>query len=222
VYVNHTTKEAAWAPPPAWAPWELLRQPVDAGRHLVMPQLLLAYKDLFRVSGDKSAELYTGSPAMHSAQLDLLLVRPPAFWQLRLQTLFAPSGQPRVAARDASIAARVQCLFWGFGCQGRGAPDGEPRHAPRACSYMLYWLCCLSMHSPHFASTSHSLMHTVQLGLLLCCSMLTNSVDGDKSSPGMASTVTLSAQFDLLLVRSSGLRVHGCVLHSRAVHSQWC
>jgi hypothetical protein len=80
VYVNHKTKEAAWTPPPAWKEWELLRQPVDVARFLVMPALLLAYKDLFRVSGDKNAELYTGSPAMHSAQLDLLLVRLSVAW----------------------------------------------------------------------------------------------------------------------------------------------
>ena len=78
VYINHSTKKTSWKPPPAWHAWELLKQPVDSARHLVLPQLLLAYKDLFRVSGDKSAELYTGSPAMHSSQLDLLLVRAPS------------------------------------------------------------------------------------------------------------------------------------------------
>ena len=75
VYVNHTTRATSWTPPPAWNEWEFLKQPVENVRHLVMPQLLVAYKDLFRVSGDKNAELYTGSPAMHSSQLDLLAVR---------------------------------------------------------------------------------------------------------------------------------------------------
>ena len=74
MYVNHKTKEAAWKPPAAWLEWELLKQPVEAVRHIVLPMLLLAYKDLFRVSGDKNAELYTGSSAMHTAQLDLLMV----------------------------------------------------------------------------------------------------------------------------------------------------
>jgi hypothetical protein len=75
VYVNHDTKATRWDPPAAWNEWELLRQPVERLRRLVHGPLLAAYKELFRVSGDKNAELYTGSAAMHSNQLDLLLVR---------------------------------------------------------------------------------------------------------------------------------------------------
>jgi hypothetical protein len=75
VYVNHATRTTQWDPPPAWSQWELAQQPVERIRALAQPQLLLIYKDLFRVSGDKNAELYTGSAAMHSSQLDLLLVR---------------------------------------------------------------------------------------------------------------------------------------------------
>jgi hypothetical protein len=75
VYVNHSTRATSWLPPPAWNEWEFLKQPVENVRHLVIAQLLVAYKELFRLSGDRNAELYTGSAAMHSAQLDLLLVR---------------------------------------------------------------------------------------------------------------------------------------------------
>lgn len=75
VFVNHDSRTVQWDPPPAWAEWQVLKQPVDAIRMLTHPQLLAVYKELFRVSGDKNAELYTGSAAMHSSQLDLLLVR---------------------------------------------------------------------------------------------------------------------------------------------------
>ena len=76
VFVNHDSRTVQWDPPPAWAEWQVLKQPVDTIRALAQPQLLAVYKELFRVSGDKNAELYTGSAAMHSSQLDLLLVRP--------------------------------------------------------------------------------------------------------------------------------------------------
>lgn len=74
VYVNHDSRTTQWNAPPAWGEWELARQPVERIRALSHNQLLAVYKDLFRVSGDKNAELYTGSAAMHSSQLDLLLV----------------------------------------------------------------------------------------------------------------------------------------------------
>lgn len=77
VYVNHDSRTTQWNAPPAWGEWELSRQPVDRIRALAHNQLLGVYKDLFRVSGDKNAELYTGSAAMHSSQLDLLLVCSP-------------------------------------------------------------------------------------------------------------------------------------------------
>jgi hypothetical protein len=108
VYVNHSTKEASWAPPAAWGPWELLKQPVENARYLIMPQLLLAYKDLFRVSGDRNAELYTGSSAMHSAQLDLLLVRSLVLWhsrrchELQSNVLHTAALFSRLEGKDAS------------------------------------------------------------------------------------------------------------------------
>eukprot|EP00892_Ulva_mutabilis_P001530 jgi/Ulvmu1/11378/UM075_0040.1 len=73
VFVNHDSRTVQWDPPPAWSAWQVLKQPVDTIRALAQPQLLAVYKELFRVSGDKNAELYTGSAAMHSSQLDLLL-----------------------------------------------------------------------------------------------------------------------------------------------------
>lgn len=78
VWVNHETKETSWTPPvePEYEAWELVTQQVLDIKRCVDKRLLVAYKDLFLVSGDRNAELYTGSAAMHSAQLDLLLVRP--------------------------------------------------------------------------------------------------------------------------------------------------
>ena len=116
VYVNHKTKEAAWTPPPAWAAWELLRQPIETARFLVMPQLLLAYKELFRISGDKNAELYTGSPAMHSAQLDLLLVR---------TVLTTALAESRVRVRSACSASLRGC--WQL------TQSGAPRQCRSSC-----------------------------------------------------------------------------------------
>lgn len=77
MWVNHETKATSWTAPvePEYDAWELVVAQVADVKRCVDRTLLLAYKDLFLVSGDRNAELYTGSAAMHSAQLDLLLVR---------------------------------------------------------------------------------------------------------------------------------------------------